>query len=326
MPKPTSSVWDDFVALTENRSALRAVKRIVTAIQSSKKLPFDVLTLHGPPGSGKSHLAATAAMEIPGAMVITARDFARPKTGPDLRFANLLVVDGVHHFKPNTAAKFASLLETRAARRLLTIVTTAESPAELSKLPQRFTSRLIGGLVIHLGPLSVASRVRLVSRFAKDRHVVLPTEIVAAIAEKVPGGIRPMIGAVELWIAAKEMGAPYQLPGQVPKDIPDHPMARIVSKVSRVFGIPVEEIRGESQLKSIVTARQVAILIGHHQLKLKFPAIGTYLNRSGSTCFNAEAHLRWKMIRNPELNAKVNGLIDECREEHRKLVAQTSFL
>src|SRR5947209_15921455 len=58
MAPPTASSRDRFVTLPENRSALRAVRRLARRLllPDSRK-PSPSLFLHGPPGSGKSHLA-----------------------------------------------------------------------------------------------------------------------------------------------------------------------------------------------------------------------------------------------------------------------------
>lgn len=324
MPPPTS--WPGFVAIPENRSALHAVRRVVRAIQTKKRLTHDILVLHGPTGSGKSHLATLAVGEIPSSSILPASDFGRNESKLDRANVELLVIEDVQLLKPQFSDALTALLDNRAAHRRYTIVTTAKPLNELTALPHRATSRLVGGLVVHLGVLSPASRVKFVRHFANERRRKIPEKFAIEIAEHTPGGIRPLIGAVEEWIAAHRMQSVVKSKLRMEEliDPDEHPLATVVEKVSKAFGISVEEIRGRSQLPSITTARQVAILLGRLVLKLQFKMIGSYLNRSGSSIFSSENYLRWKMIRDPQLTIKVNSLIEECRALVRKLVAHSA--
>ena len=51
-----------FVPLPENRSAHQAVDRLAAA--AARGADFPLLFLHGPPGSGKSHLASTGSLNV----------------------------------------------------------------------------------------------------------------------------------------------------------------------------------------------------------------------------------------------------------------------
>ena len=322
----SSDNWSGFVAVPENRSALQAARRIVRAIQIKKHLPFDVLCLHGPPGSGKSLLATKATNEITGSLILPASDFGRTEDDTPLTQFDLLVIEDLQRLKPKFSERLTWILDVRASHRRYTIVTSTSSPADLSNLPHRLTSRLIGGLVVHFGPLSLPSRVKLVRRFASDRQRAIPDEVAVQIAEQTPGGIRLLIGAVEDWIAAHwtNNGTIATSVNKVPSQSDDHFLDEILTKVTQAFDVTADEIRGPSRLLNIATARQVAILIGREQFKLKFRVIGRYLNRQGSSILEAGNYLRWKMVRDQQLTTKVNRLLEDCRELVRKLVAHES--
>src|SRR5438874_633324 len=75
-----------FVPLAENRSAHRAVEQLAAAIGHGTDFPL--LFLHGPPGSGKSHLAAgliervTQANPARTAQTVAAAEFGRSLLQP----------------------------------------------------------------------------------------------------------------------------------------------------------------------------------------------------------------------------------------------------
>src|SRR5262245_20624816 len=68
----SSTALERFVILPENRSARRAVQRWSTfeIKRATRRKSFPLLFLHGPPGTGKSHLVQGAVERI----IATARD------------------------------------------------------------------------------------------------------------------------------------------------------------------------------------------------------------------------------------------------------------
>ncbi|MFO0937956.1 MAG: DnaA/Hda family protein [Gemmataceae bacterium] len=331
---PSPEPWPGFVTVNENGYAVQAVRRIVRASLTQSRLPFDLLVLHGQTGSGKSHLVSLAASKIDNSLILPATDFARSEQTDDSTYVpfDLLVVEDLQHLKPQFSDRLTWLIDQRSAQRRFTIVTSTESPADLTTLPHRLRSRLIGGLVLHLGPLSIPSRVKLVRHFARDRGAKIDGEDAIRIAEKTHGGIRPLIGAVENWILDQRSLRGGGLPGiaqevtreEIPLHPGEHSLQAVSELVAREFGVDVEAIRGPSQLKTHATARQVVILIGRDVCNLTIKSIATFLNRSEATVFGAGQSIRWKMAGDSQLTVKVNSLLDECRELIRKLVAHVA--
>src|SRR5947199_296667 len=56
---PEPARWRDFLLLPENRAAARACRAVAKAVTAGRRPPFNPLILHGPPGTGKTHLSAT---------------------------------------------------------------------------------------------------------------------------------------------------------------------------------------------------------------------------------------------------------------------------
>src|SRR6185503_15084240 len=102
--KDQPAQWGAFVALCENRSALEAVVSLSEALLAGRRPPVNPLVLHGPTGTGKSHLAAELVRHLSESeTVATARtaaagDLARTSPGfadPDLVACDLLVLEDV---------------------------------------------------------------------------------------------------------------------------------------------------------------------------------------------------------------------------------------
>src|SRR5580700_6985027 len=78
------SNWNGFLLLPENRSGVRAIRRLVGATLNWKRSSFCPLVLHGPPGTGKTLLTSTAlkviTRDVGGitARSVSAGDLSRP--------------------------------------------------------------------------------------------------------------------------------------------------------------------------------------------------------------------------------------------------------
>ena len=123
-----------FVPLPENRSAHEAVDRLIQA--AARGADFPLLFVHGPPGSGKSHLAATAVERITqGEPPRTALTLAAAELGRELLMpptehreaareaaaADLLILEDVQHLPPAAGDELAAILDRRQARRRATL-------------------------------------------------------------------------------------------------------------------------------------------------------------------------------------------------------------
>ncbi|HEY2786356.1 MAG TPA: helix-turn-helix domain-containing protein [Fimbriiglobus sp.] len=295
--------WKDVVVVPENRSAVKAVKRFARILSKPGPAvsPFGLLLLHGPAGVGKTYLAAAlvrgaiAAEEVRTALAIPAADLGRPEADAmppaDL---DLLVIEDFHRLSAKAADAAGKLLDARAARRRLTVLTSLSGPAGLTALPRRLTSRLTAGLVIHLEPFSLRSRRALVARLASNRGVNLKAEAVAWVAgETTGGGIRPALGMIE---RLKTMGKGKRSPlGRETaeshlreQDEHSSPLDRILAVVCDAYQVKPKDVRGKSRLRSIVTARQVAMALARDPAKLPLKTIGAYFGgRDHSTVLHS---------------------------------------
>src|SRR5262249_26291234 len=144
-----------FLLLPENRAAHAAIQHLAECVSATR---FDRLAnplfLHGPAGSGKSHLVALLVADVTrrcpdqAVRVLSAGDFealARtPEAAEDspraVRQPALLVREALH---PRGARRgdgveaLGRVLDYRLARALPTVCTATAGPARLGRLPAR---------------------------------------------------------------------------------------------------------------------------------------------------------------------------------------------
>jgi chromosomal replication initiator protein len=300
--------WGPFLVLPENHSAVRASKLLARALLAGKRPPFSPLVLHGPPGTGKTHLAATLCGELAGGeQVVTARtvavgDLARSTddgagfADPDLLGCDLLVLEDVQHLPAKAAGPLCDLLDRRAGRRVAVVVTAGAGPAGLGHLPQRLTSRLGSGLVVQLEPLGPASRRAFVAAEAEKLGLRLTPDALDRLAPgPTGGGVRPLLGTLGNLVQG---AAAYPGPldrtavdeilagtGQPTSAGPD--AAGIVRRVATAFGVSAKDMLGPTRLRSVMVPRQVAMLLVRELCGLSLPRIGAVFGRDHTTVLHS---------------------------------------
>ncbi len=109
-----------------------------------RRCSFVPLLLHGPPGTGKTHLAeALYAFAEPhySCRRSSAGEWPRwDEEAPsgDLRNCDLLVIEDLHHLPAWAANSLAEILDRRVAHRRATLITAGRGPAELENVPAPF--------------------------------------------------------------------------------------------------------------------------------------------------------------------------------------------
>lgn len=279
---------DRFVQLPENRSAFQAVVRLASTSESP------LVFLHGPPGSGKSHLihalveqftqtdATKTAQVLAAAEVgrsLMQQPLERRAVSREAIGCDLLAIEDIQHLQLGAGDEIAHILDRRMARRKPTAITGVRGPAEL-EVTSRLASRLVGGLVVGIQPLGEASRRELAAALCRERKLHVTDDVVAWLSRD-PGGARPILGGIaQLEVLAKLHPPPLTM-AHVSTDLTamplsdESPLDKLVARVATKFGVDARAIRGPSRQRNIVWPRQVAMFVAR-QAGYSLPQIGEY--------------------------------------------------
>lgn len=316
--------WSRFHPLPENRSALRAMQHLAEELLTTGARSFPTpLLLHGMTGTGKTLLSdclirAVTTRTARTAQVLPAREL--PDETADLIGCDLLILEDLHHLPTSATETICQILDRRGRYRRPTVLTSAAGPAGLKPLPHRLTSRLSAGLVIGLEPVSTESRRVLLHELAGRRNLTLPAEVIDWIVAKTPAsGIRPLFGRIEQltrlaagrtepldvstvaqWFAPETTGEAAVEPAS---------MARIVNRVSALFAVSPQDLTGPSRMRTLATARRLAMYLARDLTRASLPQIGRFFgNRDHTTVLHACRMIETALPADPRLSRTVREL------------------
>jgi chromosomal replication initiator protein len=294
----------------------RALKRLRTylAQPTTSGKPFPVLFLHGPSGTGKSHLLSKlvqdAINDTPERLiqVVSASELDRifidvltttfdSGTDPlqDLRECDLLIIEDLQHFPGRCAEGLTNLLDDRKSYRRCSVLSAQVGPAHLKQLPRRLTSRFAGGLVVQTEPIGVESKTKLVRQSLRDRNLQVTTDVEGwLVARALGGSIRGILGTLtQLETLTKILPPPMDLPGildalQEPELSPVSPLERIASRICAHYQIETKMLRSTKRHRHLLWPRQVTMYIARQITKLSLVQIGEYFGgKDHSTVLHA---------------------------------------
>jgi chromosomal replication initiator protein len=321
-----------FVPAPQNRSALLAVQEVARGICTGapRDRRTNPLFLHGPPGTGKTHLVCALLEEVtrrcPDLVVtlLSAGDLAPASSeasqGPEglSRPSDLLVVEDLQYLPPASAEALARALDALRARGRQVVCTASAGPQQLvprgQRLPARLASRLAAGLVVGLEPLPAEGRLAVLEEGAKRRNLLVAREALAWLAERLGGG-RELEGALtRLEALARRHALALDLP-TVAAQFSEHAGAggvtveRIAQRVGGYFRVKPEQLQSRRRYRSVLVPRQVGMYLARQLTGLSLEQIGAYFGgRDHSTVLHACRKVEQALGRDAALSGAVRQL------------------
>jgi chromosomal replication initiator protein len=318
-----------WVSVSENRAARAAVEGVADAVRAGRPRPsVNPLFLHGPTGTGKTHLVAALIADVTRrspnlvAAVLDAGDFEAPNRAAEVaadiqaaRRADLVVVEDLQHLSARAAETFAPFVDRCRSREQQLVLTAVSGPAQLTHLPARLTSRLASGLVVGLQPLGPASRLALLESLAQNRNLSVGQPVLAWLAEHVAGSGRQLEGAVT------RLEGLARLNGRAPDvdtlaahfrdeaDARTPTVERIVQRVGRYFQVEPRQMQSRCRSRQALLPRQVGMYLARRLTKLSLQQIGAYFGgRDHSTVLHACRKVEQTLARDVTLSGAVRQL------------------
>lgn len=331
-------VFQTFQVGRTNVLAHSAAMQIVQAGPEDAPV-YNPLFVHSAVGLGKTHLlqATAQAVAANGRRVIylTAEKFMygfvaalRSQTAlafkENLRAIDLLVIDDAQFLNgKQIQQEFCHTLNALIDAGKQVIVAADRNPADLEMLDERIQSRLAGGLVVEIGALDEALRLKVLEHRIQVARQRLPgfaiaPDVVAHVARVVTANGRDLEGAVNRLLAhATLTGGPLDLEGaemairdlvrtHEPKKVKIEDIQRLVANH---YNVSRADILSSRRTATVVRPRQIAMYLSKLLTLRSLPEIGRrFGGRDHTTVLHAVRKIDGLVTRDTSLAGEIEHL------------------
>ncbi len=333
-------VFDQFVVGQSNRLAFAGAR----AVASAPGTKYNPLFIYGPSGLGKTHLLHSIANEILARdpsyplMYVSAQQFAEEfvhalqnnridQFRRAQRSVHVWLLDDIQFVagKDKTQEEVFHTFNYLQSMGKQIVLCSDRPPRDLLLMDERLRSRFESGLVADVQMPDTETRCAIIRKKADQENLPLDYEVAMFLAEKVPGNVRLIQGAltklaaqasleggiITLEMASYMVDKYYDTMGAAKPSFD-----QIVVTVGRHFQIEVDEIKGISRKAPIAHARHVAVYVTREITGDSWKHIGALFgNRDHTSMMHGYKKIREMMNSDRELNASVKILMDNLHPE-----------
>lgn len=319
-PLPRAVDLGEFVVGNENRLVAAAVAELLEAPTMGP------LVLHGPSGSGKTLVVR----EIVGAwsiarpddvvMRLTGGEFAEQYAAAvetdridslRRRFAecDLLIVDGLQSLQGKASAQQELLHVCDALEGRGTVIVALDvAPNRSDSLMPSLTARLAGGIVVGLAAPSVESRRTILRRLAERTGGIVDDDALQPLAADRALGIPEMTGAF-LTLRQSAVVDNRKFDGHYVREALERraeasapTLKQVTEATARRFELSVADLKSHSRRRTVVAARDVAMLLARRVGGSTLQEIGRYFGgRDHTTVLHSCRKLEAALLHDSEL-------------------------
>ncbi len=200
------------------------------------------------------------------------------------RDVHVLLVDDIQFiekWKETQEEFFHTFNALHQANRQI-VLSSDRPPDAINSIENRLRSRFKQGLITDIQPPDLETRLAILRKKAERETTWMPPDVLEFIATHITDNIRELEGAlirVAAFANLTNEQLSVQLAEQVLADILGERKPRpitpdlILETTSQIFGFSIEELKGKSRRRPLVTARQVAMYVVRELTDLSYPAI-----------------------------------------------------
>jgi len=347
-PSPTTQdipfagrhTFDDFVIGQSNRFAHAAA----LAVAETPGRVYNPLFIYGDAGLGKTHLLQAVGNYVthiyPNQQVryVSSETFMNrfveaiknkqlPEFKDRYRRNDLLLVDDIQFMegKEGLQEEFFHTFNSIQEDGGQIVLTSDRSPDSIPTLEDRLRSRFKMGLVTHIQPPDVETRLAIlrkkVERAAPGNPV--PDDVLLFIAENIAENIRELEGALTRVIAFSSLNqvpCTHDLAVSVLEDLISNSAPLVITpelilgRTAQFYGFSCDDLVGASRRRPLVTARQVSMYVFRELTDLSYPAIGReFGGRDHTTVIHAVEKITRLMPERREIYDQVSALVSSIR-------------
>ncbi len=334
-PKYTFS---SFVVGNSNRFAHAASLAVAEAPAKS----YNPLFLYGGVGLGKTHLlhaignfinqmnpekrvVYVSSETFMNAMIAAIGSGTMRAFRDRFRTVDVLLIDDIQFLvgKESTQEEFFHTFNDLYNVHKQIVATSDSHPKEIS-LEERLRSRFEWGLVADIQPPDFETRIAILSQMAASEKVLVPSDVLAYIANQIKSNIRELEGSLTRVIAFSSLTKSeisLDLAREVLRDIFTEDFRPITIElitelVANEFNLKISDLKAKKRTASIVFPRQIAMYLARELTDFSLPEIGRFFGgKDHTTVIYGYDKIKEKLSHDEKLRNMVNYFMRQLKEK-----------
>ena len=338
-PAPVTRTFDDFVRGPSNQFAHAAA----LSVAGQPGRSYNPLFIYGDAGLGKTHLLQAIKHYVEEnyrdyvVRYVTSETFLnefiesiRLNTSAEFkrryREVDVLLVDDIQFLenRKETQEEFFHTFNALHEGRRQLVLSSDRPPDAISTLENRLRSRFKMGLITDIQPPDLETRLAVLGKKAESEDVPIPDEVLEFIAINITDNIRELEGALNRVTALARLHKRAITLEEAERHLHDiigdrqpRPITPqvILDATAEMFDFTVEEIKGKSRQRPLVTARQIAMYVFRDLTDLSYPAIAReFGGRDHTTVIHAVEKIKALMGERRQIYDQVTELLNQIRK------------
>ena len=329
----------DFVEGASSQLPLTAVRQVCERPGAL----FNPLYLHGPVGTGKTHLLEGIYLQIrrrfPSLQVVylTAESFTNyftqalrqhslPSFRQRFRNVDVLLIDDIDFLdsKRVIQEEFLHTFKQLESHGRQIVISSDRHPRLLSKISDELQTRFLSGMVCRLEAPDLDTRQRIVERKVQKLAADISPEAIEFVAQRFKNNVRELEGALHCLHTYQRMTGKRVSLNSARTVLSD--LERDCIKVVRItdieqvvcelFGVQADELKSPKRSAALSQPRMLAMFLARKHTRAAYSEIGQYFGgRNHSTVMSAEKKIRaWLDEQLPVKIASQTWSINEVME------------
>ena len=335
--------FETFVIGSSNRFSHAAA----VAVAEAPAVAYNPLFIWGDSGLGKTHLLHgighyaqrlfpgirvryVSSEEFTNDFINSLRDDRKVAFQRRYRDVDVLLVDDIQFLegKEGTQEEFFHTFNTLYNANKQIVISSDRAPKRLETLEDRLRTRFEWGLTTDIQPPELETRIAILRKKASLDGLNAPDDVMEFIASRIERNIRELEGAlirVTAFASLNKQQVDLALAQIVLRDLirdsvsNDIDAATIMAVTAEYFGVTLDELCGQSKVRSIASSRQIAMYLCRELTDLTLPKIGaTFGGRDHTTVMHAAKKIRNELAERRQTYDHVQELTARIRDRSRR--------